>query len=220
MLDNGSYIQKCFPENTQMSAVLRNLIENELWEPKNLSKYVLLLDDGEVNLMKSLAECNINESSNLWVTSKYQDIQGQPIGSSKVNPPKLTRRGYFTKPDYQTICRMSAEELKRVENFTIYNEFVKVVFSGCTNVTGIDIDETIILSEKSADMYPEGTTKPPRGEGLNKTATITYFKFRVPQEESKRATFMKKIGEWNKKNNTELVGVDTKEDSVTILINP
>jgi hypothetical protein len=222
MLDNGSYIEKSYPENTQMSIVLRNLIENELWEPKNLSKFVLLLDDAEVNLMKSLAECNINESSNLWVTSKYQKSEGtgQTQGSTKVNPPKLTRRGYFTKPDYQTICRMTAEELTRVENFTIYNEFVKVVFSGCTNVTGIDIDETIILSEKSADMYPEGTTKPARGEGLNKTATITYYRFRVPLEESKRAAFMKKIAEWNKKNNTELVGVDTKEDSVTILINP
>ena len=76
--------------------------------------------------------------------------------------PKLTKEGYKTSPDYVLLCRMSSDELRKVENFKIYNKYGEVRFLEKVNLLGMNIDEEISIEEKCIEI--KETTK---GKGLN-----------------------------------------------------
>ena len=69
---------------------------------------------------------------------------------------------------------MTNLELENVKNFTIFNEYGKIVFPGYTNLKGLNIDEIVDISDRTISVYK---TDPnifhDRGEGLNKKAFIT-----------------------------------------------
>ena len=92
--------------------------------------------------------------------------------------PKLERKGYYTIPSYSEICRMSLKELENIENFTIFNEFGKIVFEGFTDLTELNIDQIVNISEREITLYRNGRDKitPEIGKGLNKPANIYMFK--------------------------------------------
>lgn len=92
--------------------------------------------------------------------------------------PKLERKGYYTIPSYSEICRMSLKELENVEDFTIYNEFGKIVFEELTDLTELNIDQIVNICEREITLYRNGRDKitPEIGKGLNKPATIYMYK--------------------------------------------
>jgi len=88
--------------------------------------------------------------------------------------PKMERKNYFTIPTYSEICRMSLQELENVQDFTIYNEFGKIVFDDHTNLTDLNIDQIVSINEREITLYRNGKANetPEIGKGLNKPATI------------------------------------------------
>lgn len=76
--------------------------------------------------------------------------------------PKLTKEGYKTSPDYVLLCRMSSDELRKVENFKIYNKYGEVRFLEKVNLLGMNIDEEISIEEKCIEIK-----EPIKGKGLN-----------------------------------------------------
>ena len=52
-------------------------------------------------------------------------------------------------------------------------DFVVCFAVGETDLRGLDLDQLIIFSNRSVDVYPDEDLKPPVGQGLNKPARIT-----------------------------------------------
>ena len=52
------------------------------------------------------------------------------------------------------LARMSAKELAKVEEFTIWNKHGKVVFEGDTDLIREDLDLNVIIKHKHLDIYP------------------------------------------------------------------
>ena len=90
----------------------------------------------------------------------------------------MERKGYFTIPNYREICRMTLRELENVKDFTIYNEFGKIVFEGITNLCELNIDHIVNISEREITLYKNGKSNitPEIGKGLNKPALIYMYK--------------------------------------------
>ena len=63
--------------------------------------------------------------------------------------PVLTKQGYSLDPSLRQLSRMNEEQLKKVENFTIRNEFATVRFEGLTDVRNLNIDKIANFSFKS-----------------------------------------------------------------------
>ena len=63
--------------------------------------------------------------------------------------PKLTRPNYYTEPSLTRLCRMSEEELSQVKDFSVGNEFGKIMFEGKTDVRGLDLDDIINIKSKT-----------------------------------------------------------------------
>ena len=55
--------------------------------------------------------------------------------------PILTKTGYSLEPSLRHLSRMNEEQLRKIENFTVRNEFATVRFEGLTDVRNINIDK-------------------------------------------------------------------------------
>eukprot|EP00826_Nyctotherus_ovalis_P065774 TRINITY_DN9679_c0_g1_i10.p1 TRINITY_DN9679_c0_g1~~TRINITY_DN9679_c0_g1_i10.p1 ORF type:complete len:144 (+),score=31.49 TRINITY_DN9679_c0_g1_i10:119-550(+) len=89
--------------------------------------------------------------------------------------PKLNRKNYTITPNLTILSAMDEDELEVVHDFTIENEYGKIIFEGTTNVKGLDLDEIVTIENKQVLVYPEGSAMPPIGKGLNKAAIIHLY---------------------------------------------
>ena len=94
--------------------------------------------------------------------------------------PVCTRSNYKISPSLIQISRMTMNEIEKIENFSIENQFGKIMWPGKTNLIGMNLDLIVNISENSAevypdDLYPNENKKPLKGSDLNKKARITLF---------------------------------------------
>lgn len=74
------------------------------------------------------------------------------------------------------ITRMTPTDLASVSDLMVMRESVgSIVFHGVVDCRGIDFPHVIKLGVGEVLVYPEGTVKPPVGEGLNRPATVTMY---------------------------------------------
>jgi len=136
--------------------------------------------------------------------------QPQPINE---NAPKLTKPGYSTRPAMSALQYYTDEQLEAVSNFTIICEGLgEVRFLGATNVKGLDLDNIVDFKSREIAIYPEESSKPPIGEGLNKAAVVTLQQcWRIDRttgkpvtDERSRRAYERKIRETTAALNAEL----------------
>lgn len=101
--------------------------------------------------------------------------------------PKAPKSGYKVSPDMVALARMSLKELKEVENFKVENEHGSVEWTGKTDLTGVDLADTITIRPKEAEVYDDERhihSKPAVGQKLNKTAIITLNNFKPKKSQT------------------------------------
>ena len=90
--------------------------------------------------------------------------------------PVLTKPGYCTDPPMQKILQASPQDLQKIHNFTITNTDVgQIRFLGYSDLTGIDLNSTVLIDAGEVTVYPPTMDLPPLGNGLNKPALITFY---------------------------------------------
>jgi hypothetical protein len=167
--------------------------------PRSSSVYALqrkvcaLLRDVEPEQLRLWYKGQVLESSSTIVSLSsgaellYVVDTKRKAGLSSIVPdedvPILTRPEYSTSPSMIDIARMSASELRSIENFTISNEFGSVEFPGRSDLTGLNLDRIVQIHQDSVILYPEGCPKPKPSEGLNRKARVTIFN-RFPKSPS------------------------------------
>jgi len=106
--------------------------------------------------------------------AKSGETNGSTKSKGKEYLPILTRPGYFTVPDFETLSEMTPAELSKIRDFTVGRpKFGKITFKGETDVRGLNLDEIILFQPHQIEVYPDGTDKPLEGQGLNKQAVVT-----------------------------------------------
>lgn len=109
--------------------------------------------------------------------------------------PILTKPGYFTVPPFQFLANCAYESLKNVEDFCIFNENGKVQFLGNTDLSFVNFDEVVEISEKFVEIYPDPKKKPSIGLKLNKPAVITFNRCKLWRNKGRNAVNHKKCVE-------------------------
>ena len=111
--------------------------------------------------------------------------------------PKLTKVGYRCIPSIYELCRKTCEELKKVENFKIWNQFGEIEFKEPINLLGIDLDKEVTIEE-----YMMNT-----GEKLNYWSIFKLYNFKIEENEVEK--YINKIknlgGKFISYNNKELI---------------
>lgn len=139
---------------------------------------------------------NIRENDELTVIHIPESYK-KSMDLPNENELPVIGSGYKTKPSITEMARMTIESLMKIKNFTIENEFGKLVFEGETNVIKLNVEEIIQILHKEVVGYPEESkiVKPCVGQGLNKPAELTLYKFEVPGSRDKAQDKIRKMCE-------------------------
>jgi len=86
---------------------------------------------------------------------------------------------YNTIPSLIELRDLSFKDLRKVENFSIYNKYGKITFKGKTDITFLDLDKIIKITEMQVVLYPD-MELPPINEELNKPAIIEMYEYSIP----------------------------------------
>jgi len=109
---------------------------------------------------------------------------GPPSGSSAPAPkqiapldrvPKGPKNGYAVSPSMVELSRMSLDELLKVEEFEISNEFGSITFLEPVDLTDLDLADLVTIVWRSAEVYDDDKHKDykhPVGEKINRPALI------------------------------------------------
>jgi nuclear pore complex protein Nup98-Nup96 len=105
--------------------------------------------------------------------------------SSKITNGAVSRAdpvpgAYWSKPSIDELKSMPRERLKKIQKFTVGREGCGfVVFDVPADLTSVDLDKVcggiVLFAIRSCTVYPDNTTKPAPGYGLNLPSTITLY---------------------------------------------
>jgi nuclear pore complex protein Nup98-Nup96 len=123
------------------------------------------------------------------------------------------------KPTKAEIENMTRDERRAVSNFTVGREGVGHVTFSTVDLRDINLDELfdniVVLTVRSATVYPNAAKKPPRGKGLNVPSTISLQNSwprgkdkRTPLGEKAGPRLMKHIDRLQKVPDTKFVSYD------------
>ena len=65
--------------------------------------------------------------------------------------PKLTKEGYKCSPSILELSRKTANELRKVKGFKIYNKYGEVQFKEPVNLLGLNLDNQIVIERNLID---------------------------------------------------------------------
>ena len=85
--------------------------------------------------------------------------------------PKLTKEGYKCIPSIMELSRKTANELRNVTGFKIYNKYGEVVFKEPVNLLGLNLDNQITIEKNLIDT----------GDKLNYWSKFKLYNFKVEE---------------------------------------
>lgn len=143
------------------------------------------------------------------------------VESPPVVPSKDPQPGeYWMKPSRAELAKMSREQLKRVEGFTVGRHSCgQVTFDRPVDLTTVDLDKIlggiVQISVRSITVYPDEAQKPPLGKGLNVPSTLRIENSwprgrdrKAPTNVTSGPLFDKHIDRLRKVTNTEFVSYE------------
>ncbi len=219
----GRIVTKYFRDSTLLAQILRSLLKAELKDIPNqdIEAYSLFRDGCKLNIVDTISELNLQNDDvllleNTKLLMKKRD-ERLPADLSKV--PVLNSPGYSTTPSFETLARMTEEELAAVDNFSVQNVWGQVTFLKPVDLRGANLDDIIHIEKKSITVYRNDAFRPKFGTGLNVPVRMTFRQYGLDSVKS-NDQLMKKINTFVKRNNAQLVEICRESDSITFIINP
>jgi len=205
-------LEKLFDETDAQLSKYKLVYNNRILRDTTKVKDTLLKDNDKIYIIPD------SESEN-YSYSSFSSPSKEHLASENLIP-RLTKE-YHTEPSMPRISRMTADELRNIENFVIFNEYVKVIFDGVTDITGLNLDEIVHLKHRSIEIYPEAglITIPQVGFGLNKSATIEFYQWSVPKKyQNDLRSYDIKLQNWARSIGAEFVSFNSNEGVVCIRV--
>jgi len=205
-------LEKLFDETDAQLSKYKLVYNNRILRDTTKIKDTLIKDNDKIYIIPD------SESEN-YSYSSFSSPSKEHLASESLIP-RLTKE-YHTEPSMPRISRMTADELRNIENFVIFNEYVRVVFDGVTDVTGLNLDEVVQLKHRSIEIYPENgaITIPQVGSGLNKAATIEFYQWSVPKKyQNDLRSYDIKLQNWARSIGAQFVSFDSAQGVVCIRV--
>jgi nuclear pore complex protein Nup98-Nup96 len=134
-----------------------------------------------------------------------------PAASKPVSLEDQEPGQYWMKPSKAEIEGMTRDQRRAVSGFTVGREGVGHVAFSTVDLRDINLDDLfdnlIVLTVRSATVYPNSAKKPPRGKGLNVPSTIA-LQNSWPRGKDKRTPIADKTGSKMRKHIERLQRVD------------
>ena len=205
-------------------------IPDQSQEQKTIMKNNIVRDNYLQRLrLKDMIDKKIGEVvMDVPVSLKKEDVEGNIHQSRhrkaerpRLAPfiPVLTKMGYFTEPEYHLICKMNERQLSSLDKFAIYNDYGRIEFIGLSDISYINLDKIVRISQREIEVYPDDQNddfnqKPKVGEKINRPAYLYYFN--VDMKGKEYETFVQRTIKQCESNGSQFI--DFHEDSKTLKV--
>ncbi|XP_074597966.1 nuclear pore complex protein Nup98-96 isoform X2 [Brevipalpus obovatus] len=137
--------------------------------------------DNRTNSIRGDMSAGLERSSNLSIVGSGVADESSVIGHSNLTSPlkcgaKLTKAEYYTKPPYQELDKYydQSRGTCEISSFAIGRDgYGSICWNEPVDICGLNLDEIVHIRRKEVIVYPDDTSKPDVGSGLNKPAQIT-----------------------------------------------
>ena len=181
-------------KNYSIGRISLLMSEEFLVDDKTLADYNLDNCDYKIKALITYNQINIiNKEEVKKEEQKNYDDELAPIDLV----PKLKKEGYNCSPSIIELSRKTVEELKKVENFRIFNKFGEVEFKEPVNLLGINLDEQVTIGRNLIDT----------GDKLDYKSVFKLYNFKIGENGlNKYKVNLKELGgKFLSYNNNELV---------------
>ena len=124
-------------------------LRNRICQNYNIKKISLLVPTGFLNDSQILLHYKLrkyNYTIQAFIT--YEKINHNKENLTKNElAPKLSKSGYNCIPSVIELSQLTCDELKKIQNFKIYNEFGEVEFKEPVNLIGLNLDEEVEIKK-------------------------------------------------------------------------
>ena len=212
------YNFSCFSVNSLFAELIRLLIdEKRLLKESDLNKVEININGKMANLVQSFGQFGVKEHDIIsirMINSELEEVVENP------NAPRLEQSNYRTEPAIEILKAMNDDQLSKVENFSVLNEWGRVHFLEPVDLRGVNICKVIVLKQKSVELYPNLSPKekvPAQGQGLNQPFEVT-FDYLANGKSKERTRFEKKLNKMVSQMNAEIKKINYESGSVTIAV--
>ena len=204
-------------ENDFTASILDELIEMKLYKEANLSQLTLLFKEQTLPLDQRIKDSTLQSGDIVYV---YKKSNVQNYFAEMTVVPRNTKENLKFLPDFVDLCRMTENELKSVENFSIENEFGKIQFMEPVDLRNADFDKIVKIEHKYIEVYGDDAAelKPKKGEGLNNPAIIYFYNFKKKKSMTD-ALFLTNLKKYARKMKADFLGYDQEKFTVSIMVN-
>jgi len=159
----------------------------ELWigeMDREFNIQVFCINDGELYVVDDKLKLSLIPSIvtiRVWCYPVQIQHHRLPDQDDEITAPILTKLGYRTYPDIDTLRRLEVtnpQALTRVSNFTIERIGVgRITWLQDVDVSGLNLDNLVEIEESSAEVYPEqlGHLEDPVGTKLNTPCQVVLY---------------------------------------------
>ncbi|CAD8096186.1 unnamed protein product [Paramecium sonneborni] len=150
---------------------------------------------------------DFNQSSIVQIkTEQQQEI-------NKINPRAPKCNNYNLSPNIQMIQEMSDNQLTRIRDFKISNQYGCIHFLESIDLKDLNIDQIVKLKQDSVEFYPEDQFEqiPEYGKGLNVRCRVVLYNFACENRNmceiriNNKKEFEKVVKSWMEKNNMKFI---------------
>ena len=187
--------------------------------PNNRNEYALFQGECQLSYTQRLYELDYSGKKISLTLLQCKDLDNRhfPLNQIGTFLPKLSKPGYETEPSFAAICQLDENQLSCIEDLAIKNPWGRIHFPGDTDIRGLNLDKIVNIEKGVIEIYPEGSVRPPRGQGLNKQAIFTFYQFGLKNKEN-IDRWISKIKDKTIRLGGSYLGHDQAEDSITILV--
>jgi hypothetical protein len=69
--------------------------------------------------------------------------------------PKIPKAGYVTSPSMSDLQNFTINQLQKVKNFSISNDFGLIEFLGYSDLTNVDLKDVVTIERGGLEVYNE-----------------------------------------------------------------
>ena len=150
-LNNINQLIKVKDLRQEIKSLIYKELKNKNIQNYTIQKIALLIPLGFLSDEKLLLDYKLrhyNYTIQALITYKKNIINNN---NNELAPyelvPKLDKPGYKCSPNIMELCRKTCNDLKKIENFKIFNQYGEVEFKEPVNLLGINLNDEIIIEK-------------------------------------------------------------------------
>ena len=104
-------------------------------------------------MSSTLEEIGAKTGDTITIVFDIKDVYLKESGPDSTKIKFIPNYDMKSDPEWHVLLMMPSENLKRVENFKLYNQFAEIIWESPVNILGVNFDQEVSIKEGIVEVY-------------------------------------------------------------------